>query len=270
MWSCVSIQYITTKIRELLLYNATLALCLTTLAGLSTVLGAVIVVLGKVDNAMISRSMAFSAGVMIYVSLVDLLMCSQHALYNSMGTVGGWVMILSLTVGMALMYIVGRVPLGISTSDTDKQRNIGKAGIITAIAIAVHNFPEGIVTFISVIDNTTVALPVVVAIALHNIPEGVALSAPIYYCTHNARQPILYSLWCGLAEPLGALLAWWILLPYLSSVLIAIVYGVVAGIMIYISIAELLPTAWSINKQGTTLYTLLGMILMAISIVMLA
>ena len=143
-----------------------------------------------------------------------------------------------------------------------------RQGLMTALVIGIHNFPEGIATFMSAIDNPTLGIAIAAAIAIHNIPEGIAVSVPIYYATGSRRKAFLLSLSSGLAEPVGALLAYAVLLPFLSPTLLGCLFGFVAGIMVFISLDELLPAAEEYGEHHISIYGVVtGMALMAVSLI---
>jgi ZIP family zinc transporter len=142
-----------------------------------------------------------------------------------------------------------------------------QTGMITAITIAIHNFPEGIATFMSALTSLEVAIPITAAIAIHNIPEGIAVAVPIYHATGSKKKAFWLSFASGLAEPIGALIAFWFLLPYWSPELDAFILSAVAGIMIYISLDELLPSAEKYGKHHLSIIGLvIGMAVMAMSL----
>lgn len=144
-----------------------------------------------------------------------------------------------------------------------------RTGILTAAAIAIHNFPEGVATFVSSLQQPTIAIPIVVAIAIHNIPEGISVSVPIFYATGSRKKAFLYSFLSGLSEPLGAVVAYLVLRPYLSETLFGIAFAVVAGIMVFISFDELLPSAEAYGEHHLCIYGLLtGMGVMAVSLLL--
>jgi ZIP family zinc transporter len=144
-----------------------------------------------------------------------------------------------------------------------------RMGMFTALAIGIHNFPEGIATFIAGLTDPTLAIPIAVAIAIHNIPEGIAVSVPISYGTGSKKKGFFLSFLSGLAEPIGALLAWWFLMPFLDDNLFGFTFAAVAGIMVFISIDELLPTAREYGLHHHSVYGFLaGMVVMALSLLL--
>jgi ZIP family zinc transporter len=143
-----------------------------------------------------------------------------------------------------------------------------RTGIFTAIAIAIHNFPEGFATFISALENPSVGITIAFAIAIHNIPEGMAVSLPIYHATGDKKSAFWYATLSGFAEPLGAILGFFLMLPFMGEATLGITFAIVAGIMIYISFDELLPAARVYGNAHTTLAGItLGMFVMAVSLV---
>ena len=144
-----------------------------------------------------------------------------------------------------------------------------RTGMFTALAIALHNFPEGLATFVSALEDLALALPIVFAIAIHNIPEGISVSIPIYHATGSKKKAFLYSFISGLAEPIGALVGWLILMPFMNSTVFGIIFASVAGIMVFISFDELLPAAREYGEHHLSIYGLIsGMMLMAVSLLL--
>ena len=149
-----------------------------------------------------------------------------------------------------------------------KRSALHRTGIFTALAIGIHNFPEGFATFISSLQSITLGLPIALAIAIHNIPEGMAVSLPIYHATGKKKKAFWYATASGLAEPVGALAGFFILLPLMGEATLGITFGIVAGIMIYISFDELLPAARVYGNGHLTILGLtMGMLVMALSLV---
>ena len=144
-----------------------------------------------------------------------------------------------------------------------------RMGAITAVAIGIHNFPEGLATFVSALQEPSVAIPIVTAIALHNIPEGIAVSVPIYHATGSKIKAFKYSFLSGLAEPVGAIIGWLILMPIMNDVVFGIIFAGVAGIMVFISFDELLPSAREYGEHHLSIYGLIsGMAVMAVSLLL--
>lgn len=258
------------------------AFLLTALAGLSTGIGSVLALLTSSTNkTFLSVSLGFSAGVMTYVSLIEIFPEAQHILTAELGEkMGSWLTVLGFFGGMLLIALIDKlIP---STDNPHEIRRIEEAketlppadkllrmGVMTALAIAIHNFPEGLATFVSALQNPSLALPIVMAIALHNIPEGIAVSVPIYQATGSKKKAFAYSFLSGLAEPLGAILGWFLLLPIMTDLVYGMIFASVAGIMVFISFDELLPAAEEYGQHHLAIYGLIsGMALMAISLLL--
>ena len=144
-----------------------------------------------------------------------------------------------------------------------------KMGMFTALAIAIHNFPEGLATFTAALTDPSLGIAIAVAIAIHNIPEGIAVSVPIYFATGNKKKAFLNSFLSGLAEPIGAIIGYLILMPFLSPVVFGVLFAGVAGVMVFISLDELLPAAREFGKHHHSIYGLiLGMAVMAVSLLL--
>ena len=263
--------------------NVMLAFLLSLAAGLSTGIGSLITLFAKKTNTnFLAVSLGFSAGVMVYVSLAELVKEAQGILSTSMGgKTGSIAAVIAFFVGMLLAGGVDKIlpedrnPHEIKQFNAERSPNVpGKklmrTGMITAVAITIHNFPEGIATFISVLHDPVVALPIVLAIALHNIPEGISVSVPIYYATGSKRKAFLYSFASGLAEPLGAVIGYFILMPFLNEIVFGVMFALVAGIMVFISFDELLPAAREYGEHHLSIYGMVaGMTVMAISLILL-
>ncbi|WP_273486999.1 zinc transporter ZupT [Ancrocorticia populi] len=257
------------------------AFLLTLLAGLSTGIGSVIAFFSRHQNPRyLSVLLGFSAGVMIYVSMIELFPQAQEALTADLGQkTGAWATAASFFGGIAVIAIIDKlVPseanphefANATGLDTDAQHKLYRMGLFTAVAIAIHNFPEGFATFISGLQAPEVAIPIAVAIALHNIPEGIAVSAPIYYATQSRKKAFWLSFGSGLAEPLGAVIGYLILRPFLSDTVFGIAFAGVAGIMVYISLDELLPSAEEYGEHHFAIGGLIaGMAVMALSLLLL-
>lgn len=260
--------------------NVILAFILTAIAGLSTGIGSSIAFFAKKTNPkFLAISLGFSAGVMIYVSMMELMGNANSLLSEFYGNkMGNLISFVSFFGGMAVIAVIDKIipqdenPHSVKTvehanDDMKKEKMLMRTGLMTALAIGVHNFPEGLATFVSALQDVEIAIPIVVAIAIHNIPEGIAVSVPIYYATGNKRKAFWYSFLSGLSEPVGALIGYLILLPFINDAINGILFAAVAGIMVFISFDELLPAAREYGEEHLSIYGLIvGMIVMAISL----
>lgn len=266
--------------------NVAMAFLLTLLAGLSTGIGGLVVLFMKGTNKKIlSVSLGFSAGVMIYISFVEILQEARIHLNSSFGPKQGeLVTIVAFFAGMAFVALLDQFLPEFDDcphSDMDcrppkytakyNSTKLLKTGLLTALAVTIHNFPEGIATFISSVKNPALGTALAIAIAIHNIPEGISIAVPVYCATENKKKALLLSLLSGLTEPLGALIGYLVLMPFLSDALFGISFAVIAGIMIFISFHELLPSSREYGEQHLSLYGLIGgMATMAISLVFIS
>lgn len=263
--------------------NVLYALLLTLFAGLSTGIGGFIAVFRKnTSHKFLAVSLGFSAGVMIYVSFVEILPHANETMNNYFDSnAGSWISLAAFFGGMLIIALIDKLvpeyenphefPSNLNIEDADaKNERLKKLGILSAIAIAVHNFPEGIATFMSSYQDPELGLPIAIAVAIHNIPEGVAVAIPIFFATKSRKKAFKLSLLSGLAEPFGAIIAFLILMPFLNEIIMGIVFASVAGIMVFISIDELLPAAEEYGQHHFSIYGLVaGMGVMAISLIIL-
>lgn len=265
------------------------AFMLTLFAGLSTSVGAMLAFFSKSKNyTILSIGMGFSAGVMIYVSFVEILDKSKDAfsqLYAN-DLIGESLAVLSFFAGVALSALIDRlIPDDVNPHETKssselselkpqndssvlKNSSLKRTGIFTALAIGIHNFPEGFATFISALEDPSIGVTIAFAIAIHNIPEGMAVSLPIYHATGDKKSAFWYATLSGLAEPVGAVVGFFLIFPFMGEATLGITFGMVAGIMVYISFDELLPAARVYGNAHTTIVGItIGMLVMAISLI---
>jgi ZIP family zinc transporter len=244
--------------------NYQLALLMSLLAGLATVVGGCFTFFVKRDNIKaLSIGLGFSAGVMIFLSFTDILKGAQELLSKYFPNNADWLVFIGFFTGMAVAILIDYfIPDHIEQDLFCPQENcthsvhrIKRAGILTAIAIAIHNFPEGMATFFVTTQNVTLGVSVAVAIALHNIPEGIAVALPIYHATGKKRLAIGYSFLSGISEPIGALIGLFILQYFLPMAAVGFLFAAVAGIMIYISFDTLLPLS---RDYGDGHYSVFG------------
>jgi zinc transporter, ZIP family len=258
------------------------AFLLTLFAGLSTGIGSAIAFFAKRTNTkFLSISLGFSAGVMIYVSMVEIFFKAQESLIGSLGErLGSWVNVLSFFGGMLLIAVIDKfIPSAENPHEIrgvedlrikePSKDSLMRMGMFTALAVGIHNFPEGLATFVSALQDPKLGIPIAVAIAIHNIPEGIAVSVPIYYATGSKRKAFLYSFLSGLAEPVGALVGYLILLPFMNDTIFGILFASVAGIMVFISLDELLPSAQRYGEHHLSIFGMIaGMAVMALSLLL--
>ena len=270
--------------REREMENLLLAFGLTLLAGLATGIGSVLAFFTKTTNTrFLSLALGFSAGVMIYVSMVEIFFKAQDALVNAMGEVPGkWITVAGFFGGMVVIAIIDRlIPKAGNPHEVKKvedmstsepavdQSHLLKMGTFTALAIAIHNFPEGIATFTAALNDPSLGIAIAAAIAIHNIPEGIAVSVPVYFATGDKKKAFKLSFLSGLSEPVGALLAYLVLMPFLNDVMFGVLFAGVAGIMVFISLDELLPASRRYGEAHLSIYGVVaGMAVMALSLLL--
>lgn len=260
------------------------AILLTALAGAATAIGGLIGVWGPhTSNRVLSAGVALSAGVMIYVSFVELL----PSAFTHAGDVKS---VIGFFAGAFFVLLIEEVAGRWSPADRVRQESsveqhaaqvptsklardparLTRTAIVMAIVLAAHNAPEGFVTLIAALQDPILALPIVIAIAIHNIPEGIAVAVPMYHATGNRLKAWAFSAASGLAEPIGALILFAILGPFLDLATVGVVNAVIAGIMVFISLHELIPLAFATGKKATaSLWVIVGMALMAGSLIVL-
>ncbi|MEL0319758.1 MAG: zinc transporter ZupT [Aquiluna sp.] len=268
-----------------------LAFAVTLGAGLATGIGSTIAFFAKTTNkSFFAVSMGFSAGVMIYLSFAEILpKATQYVEEYVTATEAAGIAAGALIAGLVLMAVIDAlVPSGanphentdvelLGTSDTplqgvDEVRNkaLLRMGVFVALAIAIHNFPEGLATFLLVLDDPQIGIALAIAVAMHNIPEGIAVSVPVYYATKSRLKAFRLSFLSGLAEPAGAVIGYLILAQFLNHFVLGIIFAMVAGVMVFLAIDTLLPTARNSARGHLTVYGVIaGMAVMAASLVLL-
>jgi len=267
-----------------------LAFGLTLFAGLATGIGSALAFFARTTNTrFLSLSLGFSAGVMLYVSFVEIFFKAKTELIGSLGEVTGtWVTVGSFFAGIALIGIIDKlVPnyenphelhsieemdQGLKNLPQNEAHDFGKLrrmGLFTALAIGIHNFPEGLATFTATLTDPNLGIAIAVAVAIHNIPEGIAVSVPIYYATGSRLKAFKLSFLSGLSEPVGALVGYLLLMPFFSPMVFGILFASVAGIMVFISLDELLPSAEEFGEHHLTIIGVIaGMAVMALSLLL--
>ncbi len=262
--------------------SLSIAFGLTMIAGLSTGIGSAIAFLNRsASPRFLSIALGFSAGVMIYVSMVEILQEARESVAKLYGDkLGMMTAVLSFFAGILIAAVIDRLVPSYENPhefslveeiavpvDELKNKKLMRMGLFSAVAIAIHNFPEGIATFTSALLDPRLGITITVAIAIHNIPEGIVISVPIYQATGSRKKAFIYSFLSGLAEPLGALIGYIILFSFLNDLVFGILFAVVAGIMVFISLDELLPLAIEFGEHHLSIYGLIaGMMVMAFSL----
>lgn len=266
--------------------NIAFAFGLTVFAGLATGIGSALAFLAKRTNIkFLAVALGFSAGVMIYVSMIEIFVKARVALSGEWGDHWGyWATTGAFFAGIAVIGLIDKLVPTFENPhelhDVKEMQNVHKAhdfqrlhrmGLFTALAIAIHNFPEGLATFAAALKDPHLGIAIAVAIAIHNIPEGIAVSVPIYYATGSRRKAFYYSFLSGVSEPVGALIGFFVLWKLMNNVTFGLLFAGVAGIMVYISLDELLPSAQKYGQHHLSIYGLIaGMAVMALSLLMFA
>jgi ZIP family zinc transporter len=263
--------------------NVLFAFLLTLFAGLSTGIGSALALLTKKTNPkFLSASLGFSAGVMIYVSFVEILPKASDALSSALNIkAGAWATAGGFFFGILLIAVIDKLipetenPHEVHTVEEmdgeseEHKSKLMRMGLFTALAIAIHNFPEGLATFTAAISDPKLGVPIAVAIAIHNIPEGIAVAVPVFYATGSRRRAFCLSFLSGLSEPVGAIIGYLILYRFFSEAMFGFIFAAVAGIMVYISLDELLPSAREYGEHHISIYGLIaGMAVMAVSLLL--
>ncbi len=262
-----------------------IAFGLTLIAGLSTGIGSTIAFFAKkTSTRFLSLALGFSAGVMIYISFVEIFFEAKDILTLELNErMGHFIAVLAFFSGMVVMAVIDKLVPSfenphelklveeMSNAEEHKKRSkLLRMGVLSAFAIAIHNFPEGLATFIASLKDIKLGLPIAIAIAIHNIPEGIAVSVPIYHATGSKKKAFKFSFLSGLAEPVGAIVGFLILMPFLTNFIFGFIFASVAGIMVFISLDHLLPAAREYGKPHLALYGLIGgMGVMAGSLILL-
>lgn len=245
------------------------ALLLSALAGLSTTVGSLLGLFFQTSPRLMTLTMGFSGGVMILVSFVELLA-------QGIESIGFGPAHLAFFGGMGVMFLVDvLIPHDYMAErhhaeEGEPDKRLLKTGLLVALGIGIHNFPEGMASFAGALEDPSVGIAIAVAIAIHNIPEGLAVSAPVYAATGNRSKAFLWSFLSGVAEPIGAALAALVLLPFLNEAVLGYVLAAVAGIMVFISIDELVPISRTFGEEHLSIVGIIaGMVVMALSLWML-
>ena len=270
--------------------NVLLAFGLTLFAGLATGVGSAIAFFARrTDTRFLAVALGFSAGVMIYVSFVEIFRKAYEVLATQTTEVlASWYTVAAFFSGALLIAVIDKLVPGYENPHemhTVEEMDMGRAalpqdtkhdfvrlkraGVLAAVAIGIHNFPEGLTAFSAALSDPALGVAIAVAIAIHNIPEGMAVSVPIYYATGDRRKAFLYSFLSGVSEPIGALVGYVVLRPFFTPMVFGLLFASVAGIMVYISLDQLLPSAEEYGEHHLCILGVFsGMGVMALSLLL--
>ena len=235
---------------------------LTFIAGFSTMIGTILIFFKEKTNRVVVGSLSFASGVMLTVSILDLIPEAINLLnYKSI------IEIVIITGFMVLgALLTKKIDKCMPEVDNSSKKGLYRIGIISMFAIIMHNIPEGIATFMTTSTNLSLGLSLTIAIALHNIPEGISIAVPIYYSTGNRKKALFYTFVSAISEPFGAFLAFLFLKPFMNDLVMGLLMAVIAGIMSYISFFELLPKSLSYkNKALSYIFFIIGVVFMTIN-----
>lgn len=241
--------------------NTCLAFILSSIAGLSTIIGAFIIFIPKKRTLnFLIGGIAFASAVMFFLSIFDLIPESISFLNNTYKYIPTiLICMISVSFGVCISIIIDKL-----FPNTLNEKTLYKLGLITMIGIMIHNIPEGIATFITTNENFKLGLSITIAITMHNIPEGISIALPIYYHTKSKKKAFFYTSICAISEPIGAIIAYLFLKPSFTT--LGIIYSVIAGIMIHISMYELFPNSIKYKRYRITyLFYILGLLLVLIN-----
>lgn len=245
--------------------DITYSFLITSLAGLSTMIGTLIIFFkNKNQNKVVASSLAFAAGVMICVSLLDLI---PEAIELLTTTFKNFVSIMLFLIFLCIGVITSMTIDRYMPENNENKSRLFRVGIISMFAIIFHNIPEGIATFMASSMDKSLGISLAIAIAMHNVPEGISIAVPIFYSTKSKKKSFLYTFISALSEPLGALLAFLFLKNFVNDMFMGMLFAFIAGIMLHISFYELLPTSKKYNENKlTTLFFIVGMAFMIVNI----
>ena len=261
------------------------ALSLTLFAGLCTGIGSLMAfVASPTNHRFLSAALGFSAGVMIYVSMIEIF---QKARISLLGVTGNEQSAMGLAIfgfflGIILIALLDKCidhdhgnphemhdAEEMDDKEVIKKHKLLRMGLFTALAIGIHNFPEGLATFLAAIEDPALGIAIAIAIAIHNIPEGIAVAIPIYHATGSRKKAFWYSFASGLSEPIGALVGFFVLMQFFNDLVFGMVFAAVGGVMVFISLDQLLPTAQKYGEHHLSIYGLIaGMMVMAVSLLL--
>jgi len=259
-------------------------------AGLSTGIGSAIAFFTRKTNTkFLTIALGFSAGVMIYLSFVEIFPKAQESLSETMSESTSYALTtIAFFAGIFITLLIDRIVPDVANpheardvselndaevdlTHKDNAKSLMRMGLFTALAIGLHNFPEGLATFMSALEDPTLGASIAIAVAIHNIPEGVAVSVPIFYATGSRKKAFIYSFLSGISEPIGAIAGFFLLQTFMTERTFGYIFAAVGGVMVYIALDELLPTAEKYGRHHLVIYGVIsGMAIMALSLIIFA
>lgn len=242
--------------------KTTYAFLLSTIAGISTVIGFLFIFIKKSREEIISKALGFASGVMITISIIDLIPNSVLLLINTYKYI---YIVFFIIIGLFIGIIISSIIDKKVEKSSKSALKLYKLGIISMLVIIIHNIPEGIVTFITTSNNMKLGIVLTIAIALHNIPEGISISIPIYYSTNSKIKAFIYTFISGISELLGAIISYLFLSKYINDMILSIIYSIIAGMMINIGINELYRESINYNRKNTAVFFILGSLIMILN-----
>ena len=238
------------------------AFLISSIAGFSTLIGFLFIFIKKDRVGVISKALGFASGVMLTISIIDLIPNSLDLIIKKYKFIYTLILVL-------LGFFTGVILSSVIDAKVEKNSKNGsklyKLGIITMLVIMMHNIPEGIATYITSTQNISLGITLTIVIALHNIPEGISISIPIYYSTNSKLKAFIYTLISGLSEPIGAIIAYLFLARFTNDTILGLIYSIIAGMMVNISINELYKESFNYNKKNTFIYFIIGSLIMIIN-----
>lgn len=238
--------------------NILVSFIITFLAGISTIIGIIPTYFNSNRDNIINLSLSFSSGVMLSISLFSLIPESYNYLNNKLFIL----VLIFINIGLIISTYIDKV-----ISNRISNNTLFKLGIVSIIALVLHNIPEGIISFLTSSNNLKIGLPLAIGITLHNIPEGISIAVPIYYSTKSHRKAFIYTFISGFSELIGGVISYIFLSRFINNFILSVILGITAGIMIQISLFELLPSSLKYKKYTSTFISfIIGFILMLICI----
>ncbi len=192
------------------------------------------------EEKILPAALLFASGVMLTISFLSLIPEGFTLFFQNALIVPS----ILFTAIFVVFGIVFSARISRKIEEKISSNYLYRLGIITVIALIFHNIPEGITTFLSSRHDLSLGVTLSFGIALHNIPEGISVAIPIYYATKSRIKATLFTFISGFSEVVGAIIAYLFLAPFITDFILGCILSIAAGIMIHISICELIPTSF--------------------------